>query len=421
MDEDQKPIEGAENEQTKQNEDEQSIIAKEGAVEEPNPTDVQKMYDELGIKAKAPSDKPSKRPKADDGGDKKTAKQDDASGKSEQKQENDDSKKQSKTSSTSDKDGVDGNEADEKSKKSSKSDGKDGEKDGEVSKDSKQDETGVQETKSEDNEEAGATGKDSGEEGDGGSREDSEGGKRPGKSNPAVEKRMQELAAQRKEALERAEEAERKLRESTLAQEQAKIAQEDPEYTIEDFMKVRDEYGDIIDLDRDQAELAWRRWKDGYDQRQEERQAKANYEASQREREEAQTRKLMQDSADAYDTLAGLMDEYPELVSTSGQYDPDFANKAMPIINEAIQYLEGTEPGNPEGKQPVIVGLRINPKTILSAMKDIREAKRNLPLNGINDNVDVGSNVNVPHSRSSDPNIQAANQLYKELGINKRI
>jgi hypothetical protein len=129
----------------------------------------------------------------------------------------------------------------------------------------------------------------------------------------------------------------------------------------------------------------------------------------------------MKKSADAYDALAGLMDEYPELVSTSGKFDDDFAAEAMPIIQEAIEYLPGTEPGNKEDKLPVIVGLRIDPNKILKALKGISTKKRNMPLNGVNDNVERGSTVSVPHSRSSDPNVNAANELYKELGINKRI
>jgi hypothetical protein len=70
---------------------------------------------------------------------------------------------------------------------------------------------------------------------------------------------------------------------------------------------------------------------------------------------------------------------------------------------------------------PVIVGLKVDPKKILAALRSIGNKKRNLPLNGVNDNVESRSNVNVPHSRSSDPTVNAANDLYKELGINKRI
>jgi hypothetical protein len=67
------------------------------------------------------------------------------------------------------------------------------------------------------------------------------------------------------------------------------------------------------------------------------------------------------------------------------------------------------------------MGLNINPKKILDGMKKIQSTKRALPLNGLNDNVEVRSNVNVRHSRSSDPAVHAANELYKELNINKRL
>lgn len=396
--------------------------APEGTVNEPNPEDIKAMYDDLGIKAKPPTGKPKGRPKADDGGSKKTAKQDDEGGEPKQNKKTDDSKEQPKATPPTDKDGVDGDEADEKSKKSSKSEPKDGEKDGEVQDPSKSDEAGVQKAEPKDDKEAGEPGEKDADEGDESAEpEPKDGVKRPGKSNPEIEKRFQKLTSEVKERDEVIADLQKRLQESTRQQAEAKISQEDPEYTIDDFRKVRDENGEVLDLDPEQAELAWRRWKDGYDQRAEERQARANFEASRQEQEEAKTRQLMQDSADAYDTLATLMDEYPELVSSSGQYDEEFAAQAMPIIEEAVQYLEGTEPGNEEGKTPVVVGLKINPKKILAAMKGISERKRSLPLNGINDSVESGSNVSVPHSRSSDPNINAANQLYKELGINKRV
>ena len=391
-----------------------------GEVSDVDTKDIESMYKDLGIKAKAPSGKPKGRPKADASGDKKASKEDDGSGESEQEQKDDDSKDKSKTTSTSDKDGVEGNETDEKGEKSSKSTGKDGEKDGEVSESDEQDEDGVQKAKSKDNEEAGETSKDDAGEGDEGTEEEP-GVKRPGKSNPEIEKRFQKLTSEVKEREQIIADLEKKLQEKELAVQQTKIAQEDPEYTIEDFRKVRDEYGEILELDEERAELAWRRWKDGYDQRAQEREARANYEADQAQKAEEQTRQLMQESADAYDTLAGLMDEYPELVSTSDQFDSEFAADAMPIIEEAVQYLEGTEPGNPEGKQPVIVGLKINPKKILAALKNTANKKRSLPLNGMNDNVEPRSNIGVTHSRSSDPNVQAANELYKSLGINKRV
>lgn len=407
---------------------------------EPSTDDVGKMYKELGIKAPVPTDKSKKRPKADDSGDKKAAKKDDASGGAGKGQADDDGKNKSKAASASGSDGDDGDDADSKGKKVSSKGGKDGEKDSAVSGDGDEDAEGVSDSKSSDNgktpksgegdadEKSDGAGKDDGKsgnsKGEGEEDEDSEAekGKRPGKSNPEVEKRIQKLNSEKKAAEERADALEKQLRAEKQAKEQVKTAQEDPEYTVEDFRKVRDnKTGEIIDLDPEKAELAWRRWKDGYDQRAEQRQAKANHEAAQAEREDEMVRDTMKKSADAYDSLAALMDEYPELVSTSGKFDEDFAADAMPIIQEAIEYLPGTEPGNKEDKLPIIVGLRIDPKKILAAMKGISNKKRNLPLNGRNDNVEAGSNVNVPHSRSSDPTVNAANELYKELGINKRI
>ena len=128
----------------------------------------------------------------------------------------------------------------------------------------------------------------------------------------------------------------------------------------------------------------------------------------------------MEESTRAYDSIASLMDEYPELVSSNSNYDADFAADAVPIIEESINYLEGTEPGNPEGNMPVITGMKLNPKKFLDALKRTNSRKRSLPLNGVNDNVEARSNVAVPHSRSSDPTVHAANELMKEFNIDKR-
>lgn len=395
------------------------------AVAEPTSDDVASMYKELNIKAPVPTGKAVGRPKsstvrAKDGTDDKDA--DTKPGRKEDK--SGDSK--SKDAPTDDNDGAPGDAADAASKEVGKTDGK-------VSGKSKEADDGVRGDKSraeEDTERGSEDGADGGADGagqkahdEGGEEEegqDAEEGKRPGKSNPEVERRIQKLTAEKREAIERAETLEKKLLEKEQLVKQAKIAAEDPEYTVGDFRKVQDKEGNIIDLDEDQAELAWRRWKDGYEERAEQRQAKANHEAAEAEKAEEASRQVMAESVKAYDTLSALMDEYPELVETSGKFNGSFAAKAMPVIKAAMQYLEGTEPGNAEGNKPIITGLKIDPRVLLDAMKEIDTEKRSLPLNGTNDNVEARSNVAVPHSRSSDPTVQAANDLMKTLNINKR-
>lgn len=395
--------------------------APEGAVAEPSQDEVAGLYKDLGIKAPVPTGKPKGRPKtssvrAEDD------EEDDAGNSSARSAKNNDNKGQSKNAPDSSKNGDSGNKADAKGSKN----GKDA---GQVQDESGAADKGVRGAKSrgEDDSErrgeedaddgANRPGQEEGEQGD-----PSEEGKRPGKSNPAIERRIQQINEEKRAAEARAEEAERKLAEATRAQQQSKVQQDDPEYAVEDFRRVIDNStGEIRELTPEQAELAWRRWKDGYDQRAEERNAAQNAAQRRAEFEEEQTRQVMQRSVEAYDSLASLMDEYPELVSTSGKFDEDFAAEAMPIIQESIEYLEGTEPGNAEGNLPVIVGLKIHPQRILNALKNINERKRSLPLNGLNDTVESRSNVAVPHSRSSDPTVNAANELYKELGINKRI
>lgn len=407
-----------------------SIGAPEGApAATPSSDEIAELYKATGVKAPVPTDKAKGRPKANGSGAKADSKQDDESGSSGQgKNGDDDGSDKSKTSSASSKNGSDGGAADSKGSKNGASDGKDGDTDSKVSKDGSDDEEGVRKNESRNNGDASKRGEEDDDQGngrdgkDGGESGDSEEeGKRPGKSNPEVEKRMQRLAADRKEALERAQKLEQELAQERRAKEQAKIQQEDPEYTIDDFRKVRDREGNIHDLTPEQAELYWRRWKEGYEQRAAERDAKETRSAAQQAQAEEQTRQLMKTSVEAYDSLAAMMDEYPELVSTSGKFDKDFAADAMPIIAESVEYLAGTEPGNAEGNLPVIVGLKVDPRKILDALKRNSERKRTLPLNGVRDNVDSGSNVSVSHSRSSDPVVNQANDLYKDLGIKKRI
>ena len=404
--------------------------APEGAVAEPSADEIAELYKATGVKAPVPTGKSKGRPKADASGDKKTAKKDDASGGAGKGQADDDGKDKSKAASASDSDGADGDDADSKGKKVSSSGGKDGGKDSKVSGDGDEDAEGVSDSKSKDNgktaktgeddadEKSDGAGKDEGESG--AASEENEEGKRPGKSNPEVEKRFQKLTGDVKERDQVIADLTKKLQERDTLVAQTKIAQEDPEYTVDDFRKVQDKEGNIIDLDPERAELAWRRWKDGYDQRAEQRQAAQNHAAAQAERESEMTREIMTKSVAAYDTLASLMDEYPELVSTSGKFDEDFAAEAMPIIQDSIEYAPGTQPGNKEGNLPIILGLKVDPKKILTALKNINSKKRNLPLNGVNDSVERGSNVSVPHTRSSDPTVQAANELMKELNIKKR-
>lgn len=422
-----KPIEGEENDEEQKNQ--RAAGAPEGATgAEPTSAEVESLYKDLGIKAPVPTGATKGRPKASDVRTKDAPKSGTGDSDSERKkEENADDKGKPKDASASDKDGGTGDKADSKSKENgSKDDGvqdKSGDADKGVRDAKPGDEKDSERGREKDSEQR-AAGDESAEheqkrEAEG-KPTDEEVVKRPGKSNPAVEQRFQKLTEEKRQAEQRAEELEKKLQERERETEQAKIAQEDPEYTVEDFMKVKDREGNIIDLDKDQAELQWRRWKDGYDDRAAERQAKANQEAKAQEESEESTRQLMKQSVEAYDSLAQLMDEYPELVSTSDKFDADFAAKAMPVIQEAIQYLEGTEPGNAEEKTPVIIGLKINPKTILEALKGINTQKRSLPLNGVNDNVEKGSNVSVPHSRSSDPTVNQANELMKELKINKR-
>lgn len=402
--------------------------APEGAVGvAPTPDEVGAMYKELGIKATPPTGAAKGRPKSAKVRAEDVSADNDANSESgRQNQKSSGSK--SKNASADGQDGASGDDSDAKGAKVGKTDGK-------VQDESKELGEGVHKAKSraekdskpggEGDVEQGADGAGQGADDADDSQEeddDTEEGKRPGKSNPKVEQRFQKLTTDIHEKDEYIAKLEQDLQEATQKQVEAKVAQEDPEYTIDDFRKVRDNStGEIIDLDPEAAELQWRRWKDGFEGRKAEREAAVQHAAAQEKAQGEMAEKIMRTSVEAYDTLTGLMDEYPELVSTSGKFDANFAAKAMPIIHEALIYQPGTEPGNAEGIKPVVMGLKLNPKMILEAMRGIQVEKRSLPLNGVNDNVETRSNVSVPHSRSSDPNVNAANELYASLGIDKRV
>lgn len=398
-----------------------SAGAPEGAVATaPTIDEVGEMYKELGIKAPSPTGKPKGRPKTTDVRAKDDSDDDDDDSKPGRKNEAP-SKDKPSDAPTADKDDDSGDNSDAKGAKVGKDSGK-------VSDESAKADGSVhypKPTSKKDTEQGSEDGVKPGDNGTGQATDDEndaeEEGKRPGKSNPKVEQRFQKLTSDVKERDELIEKLQNELRDSTTQQREDKVAQEDPAYIIQDFAKVHDVEGNVLELDENQAELAWRRWKDGYDQRKNEREAKANHEIAQQEQQTQMSEHIMRQSVEAYDTLAGLMDEFPQLVSTSSKFDKEFATEAMPIIQEALIYQTGTEPGNTEGLKSVIMGLRLNPKNILKAMESISKQKRSLPLNGVNDNVEVGSNVNVPHSsRSSDATVNAANDLYKELKIDKR-
>ena len=394
--------------------------APEGAVAEPSVDEVASMYEELGIKAPAPTGKSKGRPKttnvrAEDDAKKGTG--DSSSGSA----KNADDKGKSKDAPASGKDGDSGDNSDAKGAEKQSDSRK-------VQDESGEPDEGVRTPKSDSEKDSERRGEDDteqrddrpGQEGDEPSDAEEE-GKRPGKSNPKIEQRFQRLTSEVKEREQEIAELREKLEQTTKAQYESKVAQEDPEYTIEDFAKVRDEDGNVLDLDSNEAELAWRRWKDGYEARSEQRNAEANRQAAEAQQREARAEQIMRSSVAAYDHLASLTDDFPELVGKSDKYDPEFAAKALPIIHKAVIYAPNTEPGNANGNRPVIVGLRVDPRDMLQAMRDFRNEKRTLPLNGLDDNIESRSSVSVRHSRSSDPTINAANELYKGLGIDKRL
>lgn len=403
--------------------------APEGAFEQPTNEQVGELYEELGIKAPVPTGKSSRRSKADTVRNKDVSEDDDSNTKPGRKNQKSSNGKQGNAPASA-KDGDTGSDTNKAgAKKRSDS--------GEVSDEPEEADGGVRKTKSAAEKDPERTGEDDANVGDDGAGKKSnepdseeenneasgegEGGKRPGKSNPEVEKRFQKLTAEIKARDELIEQQTKELQEIQRKQQEFAASQEDPEYTIDDFRKVRDDEGNILDLTPEEAELAWRRWQDGYNQRKAERDAQYNREQAIEEYQRKAAEEMMQSSVAAYDTLVDIYENTPELQADSSEFDEEFSNQVMPIIEDAVIYQPGTEPGNEDNYQPVIVGLRVDPSKIIKAMNAIRQSKRSLPLNGITDTVESGSNVRVTHKRSSDPTVNAANELYQELGIDKRL
>ena len=368
--------------------------------------EVSELYKDLGIDAPVPTGKAKGRPKSTNvrAKDAKSEGTDDTKSGREEKAQGEDKQKDAPDTNT---DGDTGNTTDKKAPK-------DSQENREVSEEPEEASDRVRKGKPESEEDTERGSEENAPE------RDEPAGKRA-KSNPEVEKRFQKLTSEVRERDNEIERLRQELQANTRQYQQQQVENDDPEYTMEDFRKVRDENGDVFDLDDDQAELAFRRWQDGYNQRAREREAEYQHQLQQQQEQERKEQMLMQSSVQAYDTLTEIMDDYPALDPNSDQFDQDFSNQVLPIIEDSVIYQPGTEPGNEDGYQPVIIGLRMNPTKILSAMDAIQASKRSLPLNGINDNIEIGSSVDAHHARSSDSMVNAANDLYKELGIKKRI
>ena len=243
-------------------------------------------------------------------------------------------------------------------------------------------------------------------------------GKRP-QSNPKIERRFQKLTRdirERNDYIERMQRQQEELEQRLQQYERQARAQDDPEYTIDDFRRVRDEDGNIVDLNPAQAELAYYRWKQEYDERQAQREALYNAQQEYSQSQAQQEQQVMESSVRAYDTLVDVLESYPELDVRSEEFDEELSDAVMPLIENSVIYAPGTEGTD----TPVIVGLRVDPYQLVKAMSAVRKAKREMPLNGAYDNVDNSAGRSVPRSQSSDALINQANDLMKELGYNKR-
>lgn len=392
--------------QDTQLDDEQEQTKTEQTTEQPDTIkQAKELYNDLGIDAKVPTGKTVGRPKSSKVRAEDANKEDSkgASTNTEKQEEAKDDKDKDEPKDAQDS-ANDGDTGDKTDKKSSKDDTDDGE----VPEKSEKTSDGVREDEPETAEDTESS--------------DERGGKRPGKSSPAIERRFQQLSSEIHDRDKVIDDLQTQLREAVDNQRKAQQDSEDPKYTLDDFREVRDEYGDIVQLDSDQAELAWRRWQEGYNQRQAERDAERHRQETEAQQQANYEAQLMKSSMDAYDTLASIRDSYPQLDENSDKFDRALSDTVIPVIEQSIIYQPGTEPGNEQGNSPVIIGLRMDPKVLLGAIDAVKDMKRDLPLNGLSDSIDNSTGgYSVPRSKSSDPMINQANELYQSLGIKKRL
>lgn len=381
---------------------EQGFTEKQDSIEK----QAKQLYEEFGVKADVP--KTRGRPKKSDSGDEgKSGVREKASN---TKRGDGSNQSKSKDETSSDDNDDSGNE----SQKVVKKDAKDNSK---VSKDAEKTDSGTDEDKSE-QDGSSERGRSEDSERDDEGNESGEEVKRPGKSSPAAERRIRQLNSEKNEAVARAEQAERKYAQLQQQLEQERVQLEDPEYTLEDFRHVQDENGNILELDDIQQELAYRRWKDGYNERQAERENQALQSQIQDYREYQQSEEIMRKSVEAYDLLNDILENTAELDVRSDKFDKKFSDTIMPLIEGSLKYAPGTEPGNPYGNNTVITGFSLDPRLILQAASTLRNTKRNIPLNALDATVE-SEDAAYYHSPSSDPLEQAADKLYKMYGIKK--
>lgn len=381
---------------------EQGFTEKQDSIEK----QAKQLYEEFGVKADIP--KTRGRPKKSDSGDEGKSEVDKRT--SNEKRKNGSNQSKPKDEASSDDNDDSGNESQKVVKKDAKDNSKvskDAEKTGDGTDEDKSEQDGSSERGSSGDSERDDEGNESGEE-----------VKRPGKSSPAAERRIRQLNSEKNEAVARAEQAERKYAQLQQQLEQERVQLEDPEYTLEDFRHVQDENGNILELDDIQQELAYRRWKDGYNERQAERENQALQSQIQDYREYQQAEEIMRKSVEAYDLLNNILENTAELDVRSDKFDKEFSDTIMPLIEGSLEYAPGTEPGNPYGNNPVITGFSLDPRLILQAASTLRNTKRNIPLNALDATVE-SEDAAYYHSPSSDPLEQAADKLYKMYGIKK--
>lgn len=381
---------------------EQGFTEKQDSIEK----QAKQLYEEFGVKADVP--KTRGRPKKSDSGDEGKSEVDKRT--SNEKRKNGSNQSKPKDEASSDDNDDSGNESQKVVKKDAKDNSKvskDAEKTGDGTDEDKSEQDGSSERGSSGDSERDDEGNESGEE-----------VKRPGKSSPAAERRIRQLNSEKNEAVARAEQAERKYAQLQQQLEQERVQLEDPEYTLEDFRHVQDENGNILELDDIQQELAYRRWKDGYNERQAERENQALQSQIQDYREYQQSEEIMRKSVEAYDLLNNILENTAELDVRSDKFDKEFSDTIMPLIEGSLEYAPGTEPGNPYGNNPVITGFSLDPRLILQAASTLRNTKRNIPLNALDATVE-SEDAAYYHSPSSDSLEQAADKLYKMYGIKK--
>lgn len=160
-----------------------------------------------------------------------------------------------------------------------------------------------------------------------------------------------------RQLVEKQKELERKLAEKEEAEQKAKDAQENPVYTLDDFIGTLDEDGEPL-TDRE-AKARFQAWE-------------ANYKLKEFQRESAMKEERQQLDELQRNTADGFS-KFPEFDQNSDKYDAELAIMAGEMIQPSLIYNQAGQ----------ITGCKINPSAVFSKLHKLKYDKPAVKVNNI--------------------------------------